>query len=209
MRESWIAGASLVAAAALAGCAPKNTRLTAPVPQPTVVTAALQGQGEVAHLKTVQVAASVVDVDARRRRVTLRGSDGKIETFRLGPEVQNLKQVRRGDRVVATYTEAVAIRLVRKGAASPETSDDVVFNRAPAGGLPGGSSAQLVTVVARIIGIDRDDKEVTLRGADGRTTTIEVDDPARLEHVKVGDLIEATFVEGVTIAVERAGVRGS
>jgi hypothetical protein len=36
-----------------------------------------------------------------------------------------------------------------------------------------------------------------------------VDDPARLEHVRVGDLIEATFVEGVTIAVERTGVRGS
>ena len=209
MRGSWIAGASLVAAAALAGCAPKNTRLTAPVPPPTVVTAALQGQGQVAHLETVQVAATVVSVDARRRRVTLRGSDGKMETLRVGPDVRNLPQVRRGDRVVATYTQAVAIRLARKGTASPETSDDVVFNRAPAGELPGGSSAQVVTIVARIIGIDRDDKEVTLRGADGRTTTIEVDDPARLEHVRVGDLIEATFVEGVTIAVERTGVRGS
>jgi hypothetical protein len=209
MRGSWIAGASLVAAAALAGCAPKNTRLTAPVPPPTVVTAALEGQGQVAHLETVQVAATVVSVDARRRRVTLRGSDGKMETLRVGADVRNLPQVRRGDRVVATYTQAVAIRLARKGTASPETSDDVVFNRAPAGELPGGSSAQVVTIVARIIGIDRDDKEVTLRGADGRTTTIEVDDPARLEHVRVGDLIEATFVEGVTIAVERTGVRGS
>jgi hypothetical protein len=209
MRGSWIAGASLVAAAALAGCAPKNTRLTAPVPPPTVVTAALEGQGQVAHLETVQVAATVVSVDARRRRVTLRGSDGKMETLRVGADVRNLLQVRRGDRVVATYTQAVAIRLARKGTASPETSDDVVFNRAPAGELPGGSSAQVVTIVARIIGIDRDDKEVTLRGADGRTTTIEVDDPARLEHVRVGDLIEATFVEGVTIAVERTGVRGS
>jgi hypothetical protein len=209
MRRSWIAGATLLAAAALAGCAPKNTRLTAPVPPPTVVTAALQGQGQVAHLETVEVAATVVSVDARRRRVTLRDSDGKMETLRVGPEVRNLPQVRRGDRVVATYTQAVAIRLARKGTASPETSDDVVFNRAPAGGLPGGSSAQVVTMVARIIGIDRDDKEVTLRGADGTTTTIEVDDPARLEHVRVGDLIEATFVEGVTIAVERRGVRGS
>jgi hypothetical protein len=209
MRGSWITGASLVAAAALAGCAPKSKQLTAPVPPPTVVTAALQGQGEIARLKTVQVAAAVVSVDARRRRVTLRGSDGKMETFRVGPEVRNLAQVRRGDRVVATYTEAVAIRLVRKGAASPETSDDVVFNRAPAGDLPGGSGAQVVTIVARIIGIDRQDREVTLQGADGKTTTIEVDDPTRLEHVKIGDLVEATFVEGVTIAVERAGVRGS
>jgi len=209
MRGSWIAGASLVAAAALAGCAPKNSRLTAPVPPPTVVTAALQGQGQVARLETVEVAATVVSVDARRRRVTLRGSDGKMETLRVGPEVRNLPQMRRGDRVVATYTQAVALRLARKGTASPETSDDVVFDRAPAGELPGGSSAQVVTIVARITGIDRDDKEVTLRGADGRTTTIEVDDPARLDHVRVGDLIEATFVEGVTIAVERTGVRGS
>jgi len=209
MRGSWIAGPSLVAAAALAGCAPKNSRLTAPVPPPTVVTAALQGQGQVARLETVEVAATVVSVDARRRRVTLRGSDGKMETLRVGPEVRNLPQMRRGDRVVATYTQAVALRLARKGTASPETSDDVVFDRAPAGELPGGSSAQVVTIVARITGIDRDDKEVTLRGADGRTTTIEVDDPARLEHVRVGDLIEATFVEGVTIAVERTGVRGS
>ena len=157
----------------------------------------------------MEVAATVVDVSARRRRVTLRGADGRMESLRVGPEVRNLDQVRRGDRVVATYTEAVAIRLVKKGAATPEASDDVVFNRAPVGQLPGGSSAQVVTIVARITGIDHEDHEVTLTGADGKTTTIEVEDPANLEHVKVGDLVEATFVEAVTIAVERGRVRGS
>ena len=209
MRGSWIAGASLVGAVALGGCSPKNKQLTAPVPPPTVVAAALEGQGEVAQVKTVEVAATVVDVSARRRRVTLRGSDGRMETLRVGPEVRNLAQVRRGDRVVATYTEAVAIRLVKKGTATPETTDDVVFNRAAPGQLPGGSSAQVVTIVARITGINRADREVTLKGANGRTTTIQVQNPAHLEHAKVGDLVEATFVEGVTIAVERAGVRGS
>jgi hypothetical protein len=206
MGGTWIAGASLVAAAALGGCAPKTKQLTAPVPPPTVVTAALEGQGEIAHVNTVQVAATVVNVSARRRRVTLRGSDGRMETLRVGPDVRNLPQLRRGDRVVATYTEAVAIRVVMKGTATPETTDDVVFSRTPAGQLPGGSSAQVVTIVGHITGIDREDQEVTLTGADGQTTTIELQSPAHLEHARIGDLVEATFVEGVTIAVERAGV---
>lgn len=206
MRGTWIAGASLAAVAALGGCAPKTKQLTGPVPAPTVVTAALEGQGQIAHVNTVQVAATVVNVSAGRRRVTLRGSDGRMETLRVGPDVRNLPQLRRGDRVVATYTEAVAIRLVMKGTATPEPTDDVVFSRTPAGQLPGGSSAQVVTIVGHITGIDREDQEVTLTGADGQTTTIELQSPAHLEHARIGDLVEATFVEGVTIAVERAGV---
>jgi hypothetical protein len=35
--------------------------------------------------------------------------------------------------------------------------------------------------------------------------TVKVEDPRRLEGVKVGDLVEATYREAIAVAVERPG----
>ena len=207
MTRAWIVRAAMTVAVAVGGCATKSTRVATPPPPPVATSGTVAGQGQVAQVNTVQVTATVVDVDARRRRVSLRGSDGVIETFRVGPDVRNLGQVRRGDQVVATYVEAVEIRLRKKGTASPGVTEDAAFDRAALGQMPGAAGAQAVTVVARITAIDRATQTVTLKGPKGRTVRIHVQDPAHLEHARVGDLVEATYIEAVAISVERAGTR--
>lgn len=204
MRGRWIVSMTLLAAGALGGCA---KRFTEPPPAPVAVSKTVAGQGQVAQVNTIQAEATVVSVDARRRRLTLRGPDGQIESLRIGPDVRNLAAVRRGDRVVATWVEAVAIRLVPEGAATPGAIVDSASDRAALGQLPGAAEAQAVTVVARITAINRASRTVTLKGPEGRTTKLTVQNSAHLEPARVGDLVEATFIEGAAIAVERAGAR--
>jgi hypothetical protein len=53
--------------------------------------------------------AKVEDVDYDSRLVTLRGPSGQIREMKVGPEVENLQAVRKGDQVLVRHTEAIAI----------------------------------------------------------------------------------------------------
>src|SRR5512143_3537229 len=55
--------------------------------------------------------ATVVAIDQQTRKVTLRGEGGKEWTFTAGPEVRNLAQVQRGDRVLVQYFQGLALGL--------------------------------------------------------------------------------------------------
>jgi hypothetical protein len=202
MKGRWIVITSLAAATAGSGGCAK--RFTEPPPQPVAVSKTVRGEGQVAQVNTIQAEATVVSADARRRRITLRGPDGHMETFRVGAEVRNLGRVRRGDRVVATYVEAVAFRLVPRGGASPGVTEDSASDRAALGQLPGAAQAQSVTAVARITAINRATHTVSLKGSAGRTIKVTVPNSERLANVRVGDLVEATFIEGAAISVEPA-----
>jgi hypothetical protein len=58
-----------------------------------------------------------------------------------------------------------------------------------------------------IAGIDRAKSEATLRGPNGRVTTVRVRDPEKLDAVHVGDVVDITYTEALAVAVEKAGKR--
>ena len=68
--------------------------------------------GEAPHgvlVKTRQITTTVVAIDYKARTVTLKGADGKTQTLKVGPEAKRFDQVKKGDQVTVTYTEATAI----------------------------------------------------------------------------------------------------
>ncbi len=56
---------------------------------------------------------TVEAVDPVKRRVTLKGSEGKSRTMKVDPSVKRLDEVKKGDQIVVRYTEAIAFS-VRK-----------------------------------------------------------------------------------------------
>lgn len=58
---------------------------------------------------TKQITATVDNVDYQNRIVTLTGPRANTESFKVGDNVQDLQQVKRGDQVVVRYTQAVAL----------------------------------------------------------------------------------------------------
>jgi Cu/Ag efflux protein CusF len=61
--------------------------------------------------RTQQMTATVEKIDHKTRMVTLKGQEGNMVTFRVSDEFKNLKDVKKGDEVVAQYTEALAIKV--------------------------------------------------------------------------------------------------
>src|SRR5687767_11484032 len=76
-----------------------------PQPQGTASLAYQEGTPGGVIVNTVNVTATVTDINQSKRKVTLLGPDGKKFTVKVGPEAINLDQVRVGDQVKATVTE--------------------------------------------------------------------------------------------------------
>jgi Cu/Ag efflux protein CusF len=166
---------------------------------PAKPAAPIKGEAVVA---SATVTATVAQVDQKTREVTLKADDGKEYSFVAGDAVKNLAQVKKGDVVVATYTEALAWEIKKGGKASAETA--VAAGAAQPGARPAGAIAQQTTVTVTVTAIDPKVPSVTFKGPAGKTRTIKVKDPAKLQGVIVGDSVEITYTEALAIKVEKA-----
>jgi Cu/Ag efflux protein CusF len=181
--------AAALAVVALGGCSSTGQTPAAPLPGGTV------SEG------LVSATARVKAIDQKTRMVTLERADGSVVKFRAGDEVRNLPQVKVGDEVTATYYESMAFQVKKPGDASMGAVVGEESARAKPGQKPGAASARVVTVTTRITGIDKRAGTVTLQDPDGANVTVKARDPANLERVAVGDLVEITMTEAVGISV--------
>jgi len=60
-----------------------------------------------------------------------------------------------------------------------------------------------VTLTGKIVKIDTKAQRVTLEGPKGGQETIKVKDPKNLEGVKVGDLVEITYLQALVVALDK------
>lgn len=149
----------------------------------------------------VEVTALVTAVDASNRTVTLKGEKGRSLVVEAGPDVDNLDKVRVGDTVAVTYTTAVSWTVRPAGSGSPGITTQASADRASATQKPAMSVGDSVTVTASITRIDKDKGTVDLTGPAGNTIVLEPKDASILEKVKVADLVDLTYSEGLAAAV--------
>jgi hypothetical protein len=74
-----------------------------------------------------------------------------------------------------------------------------------AGDMPAKGAAGAVTVRGAVDAVDREKGTVTLKGPQGRTVTLQVKDREKLDAVKAGDPVIATYVEAVLLQAKKAG----
>lgn len=196
-RRSMICLSMLVAA--LAGCA-KST--PAPLMATAIGTEPRLDPGAITEESVISTEATVVSVDHTTRMVTLRTPDQRLHTLRVDPSVRNLNKVHKGDEVVTTYYEAIAVEVKKAGKTGVSTDEDAA--RARAGQKPAGVAAETTTVTARLVKIDRKHRSLDLRGPEGNVLTVDVRDPAQLRKLAVGDLVEVSVTEAVATQVEKA-----
>lgn len=152
--------------------------------------------------RVVEAHATVTKVDKAKRTVTIKRADGHSVALDLGPEVQNIDQIDPGDEVVATYYESVAFDVKVPGKATPGVTVVGGADAAEKGQKPGAMGARMVTVTSTIEAIGDDPPSVTLKGPEGGTRKIRVKNPAYLENVEVGDLVEMIYTQAVAVSVE-------
>lgn len=167
---------------------------------PIGIVSATNTPGKVSAVEAIQAAAKVEAIDAATRSVTLVGEEGRRFNVVAGPEVRNFDQIKVGDEVVIDYLRAVSVE-VRKSTGVRELSEQTVGERANPGDKPAAAVGRQVTVVADVIALDRTKSTITLRGPERNVIELDVRNPEHFDVVKVGDQVEARFVESVAIAV--------
>jgi hypothetical protein len=148
--------------------------------------------------------AVVESVNMNERTVLLRGQDGQFATLRVGPDARNLAQVKPGDRVVVTVTEAVAASLADPRDGRGPTDSAAVATRAPAGERPAGSLTEAKRVRVRVERVDTGSNTVAFLKPDGTRGEVRVGDPRMREFastLKPGDEVDVVLLESVSLRV--------
>lgn len=159
--------------------------------------------GKAAAAAVVKITASVEAIDAAARTITLKGPDGNVLALEVGPQVKNLDRIKVGDLVAVTYAEALSLELKKGGSGIRERSEKMEVQKPQAGGEPGAAARRTTTVMADVVAVDPKGRTITLRGPK-RTVTLNVRNPDHFKVVKVGDQVQATFVEAMAVTIEPA-----
>ena len=148
------------------------------------VTKTSPGKGTTTNV--VRITASVEAIDPATRTVTLKGPRGNLVDVTAGPEVKRFDEIKVGDLVVVRYTESLTLELKKGGAGIRERSDK-----------------QQTAVIADVDAADAQKLIVTLRGPQ-LTVDLKLLDPEQIKLVKVGDQVEATYIQAAVISLEPA-----
>ena len=147
--------------------------------------------------ETVTLAA----IDAATREITFIREDGQADSITAGPGVANFDQLAVGDRVVVTYTEALAVYL--SPAEEPESIMAAGIVRAENGAAPGGALLAQGQVTARVLELDRETRRAKLLLPGDETRTITVRDGIDLSPVQAGDMVAVAISKALAISVEK------
>jgi len=153
--------------------------------------------------QTVKVTATITNIDAATREVTVKGPKGREVTLLVPPEVKNFAQMKVGDHVNVQYTEALMLELKKGSTAPVARSEQTGAGTAKPGERPAAIAGREITVTAEVVALDPKSQTVSLRGPK-QTVDVKVPDPEQFKRVAKGDRVEVTYAEALAIAVEPA-----
>ncbi|MFL9929142.1 hypothetical protein P0D88_07745 [Paraburkholderia sp. RL18-103-BIB-C] len=157
--------------------------------------------GKVSVTGTVKTTATVVGIEPATRTVWLKDAKGKVVQLVVGEEARNFDQLKIGDVVNAEYSQAMTVTL-KKGGAATAANETQSMERAPMGAKPGGTASREVTVIAVVTAVNHQSGAVTLKGPQGNSMDLMVQDPEQLKLVKKGDHIQVVYTEAIAVSVE-------
>jgi hypothetical protein len=147
---------------------------------PAPVWAQAASMGGVGQSDTITVRARVKAVDLKGRHVTLVGPSGESFRVAVGPEVQNLAQVKPGNMVGKRYRASVVHVLSAPGAQLPPDTLSVAGARAAPGQDPAGAVGAKLVVTGLVVAVDPVHHTISLVDPKGGAIrTLDVTDPER------------------------------
>ena len=161
----------------------------------------------VARSETVEASAIVEAIDYSTREVVLRDAQGRQTLVKAGPEVRNLAQVKKGDRVVVRFTEGFAAQVVKPGTGVTGVQAETSMVRAAPGEQPGATIGEQIRTTVKVYEVDPYANTIEVTGPRGYNRRLKVKDPqgiAFIRGLKKGDEVEVTFSEALAISVEPA-----
>jgi hypothetical protein len=153
-------------------------------------------------VETYDLTATITDIDASARKVTLTTQDGKKTTVKCGPDVINFDQMHVGDVVRATLTSELTVAMADAADARIQGANSMAA-LAPKGAQPGGFVAEVQQYTATITALDLKRHQATLRFPDGSTRTFNVRKDVDLTQRKVGEEVVFRVAAAMAIGVRK------
>ena len=151
--------------------------------------------------KLAKVTATIEAIDYEKRTVTLKGPERTI-TMQVDESARNFDQAKVGDKVTVEFYESLALMVQRTDASAPPPTDIAAVELAPLGDKPGVAAVDTQLITATVEAIDYETRMVTLKGPQGNSITLEVDESApNFDKVKVGDQVVARHTTAMAISV--------
>ena len=204
MKARVVAVLGLLSLLVATGCATSSDK-TPPKEEKPVVT---QPEDPTIGLReTLTATATVRAINLQTRQVTLKTGDGKTFDLKVGDAVRNLEQVKVGDKVVVTYYTALLVQMTtKKGNGITVRTDTLSAGRAESGQMPAGIVTDTVKVTANILSVNKKTHKILVKGPN-RAVTLSVPADMDINKFKVGDQVDAEYVQALAINVEPAPVK--
>jgi len=206
---------SVLLALFVMACAPKEAPKETSAPAEASSQAAASGKGmEMATQTTFEpgkgvliesgakITATIVAVDRDDRSITIKDPDGNLHDIELTDDVKNFAELHPGDKIVTEIYAGLAMSLAEPGQEYADRTAHQVAVSEP-GQPPQIVNVDMAQTLAEISAINRTTREVTVTGPRGKSVTLVVpENIERFDTIKVGDKVNATYIEAFAIAVE-------
>lgn len=160
--------------------------------------------GQAKAVRTVKATAVVTAIDVASRSVTLKTPSGQTQTFTAGPEVKRLDEVAIGDTILVEYEEGLVLEFQSAGDKTVAPEAVVVGDRAAKDQPAGGAVAAGVRATVTVTAIDAANRMVVFQGPGGQFHQVKAGPKVKLERLKIGDRLLATYIQAVAITLEKA-----
>jgi hypothetical protein len=148
----------------------------------------------------VTITATIEAIDQTNRIVTLKGPKGNLVDTYVDESYKRFNQLKVGDQVKAQYYESLAMSIRKPG--DPAPAAGVKESVTAREGAPGATAARQLTGSVTVTALDPKVPSISVKGPKGNVFSMRVQDPKRLEGVKVGDMIDITYTQALLIAVD-------
>lgn len=182
-------------AAVLASNSVMSLAQTKPTEKPMVIDAAVTRNNYQLY------EGDVINVDKKTRTIIFKNKEGETK-FVAGPDITNFSQIKKGDHLSVSYELAVAIELIKtKSTGIRSKIETESVTKSKSGDIPSEKISNTTTIIADIVGVDRDKKLVSVKGPSGKVTTVLVKNANLLNDVAVGEQVKVVYSDAMAASV--------
>jgi hypothetical protein len=143
--------------------------------------------------------ATIVALDVASRTLTLKRRSGQTQTIRVGPDVARLSEFAVGDVIRVDYQQTLELEYQAPGTKAVPMESGVTVNRNDRDQAPGISESAGAQGTVTVTAIDAAARLVSFQEPGGNVYQVKAGPTIRLENLKVGDHLLATYVETVAV----------
>jgi Cu/Ag efflux protein CusF len=159
--------------------------------------------GKATATRTATLTATIKAIDAATRSVTLQNQAGATQTIKAGPQVQRFDEFAVGDTILVVVEQGLVLEYQSAGTPAVAPTAVGAGDRAGPDQAPEGVVAAGVQATVTVTAIDSPNRMVVFQGPAGTLYQVKAGPEVKLEKLKVGDRLLATYVEAVAVRLEK------